>query len=383
MLRSRLEFDSALRESLGVRYDRMSWKRVVEVAFKLLAAAVNRHCEHIVGTDLVIDAYLLGPKTAGGESNLFEIAPAGPLLGQWSLPDVVLDTESGEFETVAADVTPVTNGPVQPRVELFDSAGAPVNIGTLGIRYVVPTSLDLSGTVHTGDAATLGLVVGDTMIAALHVNNEGCTAQIAGPSIGGGGVADDCCGVLDSAASDTVTMPWTASHPHDCASYSFNVVRGISGVHHGGGAVGAGSSAPRARSASCSATTCPRAAPRSSAPRPGMPRPCTSPTLRSTAGGACRATTRARFAPSCWPRHSGTPGRFGDACNALFRLRSEPAAAFVAALALFDGAFGSDTGSRVRFVQRPPLRGRNCPEARFHMTRGWRTRSPQTGDGPP
>ena len=239
VLRPRLEFDNSLRESLGVRYYRLSWKRLAEPAFKPLTAVVNRHYAHLVGSDLVIDAYLLGPRTAGAESNLFEIPPSVPPLGQWSLPNVVTDTESGEFDTVAADGTPVTDGLVQLRVELFDAAGVPVNIGALGIRYFVPTSLDLSGTVHTVDAATLGLVLGNTMIVTLHVNNEPCTGQIAAPSISGGGAADDCCGVLKYAPSDTVTMGWTASQPHGFGKYGFSVVRGTASVYGSSGQVSA------------------------------------------------------------------------------------------------------------------------------------------------
>jgi len=238
VLRPRLEFDNSLRDLLGVKYYRLSWKHTADATFtKQLTATVNRHYAHMVGTDLVVDAYLLGPKTAGGESNLFEIPPSVPPFGQWSLPDVVADTESGEFDTVAAGLV---DGLVQLRVELFDATGAPVNIGASGIRYFVPTSLDLSGTIHTVDAATLGLVVGNTMIVTLHVNNEPCTAVIAPPAIGGGAVADDCCGVLHYAPGDTVTMGWTASHPHGYATYSFGVVRGVSGVYANGGVVGAG-----------------------------------------------------------------------------------------------------------------------------------------------
>jgi hypothetical protein len=238
-LRPRLEFDNALRDTLGVRYYRLSWKRDGEVAHKPLAVAVNRHYAHVVGTDLVLDAYLLGPQTAGAESNLFEIPPAVPPLGQWSHPNVVLDTESGEFDTVAADGAPIMDGKVQLRVELFDAAGVPVDIGALGIRYFVPTSTDLASTIYTADAATLGLVVGNTMVITLHVNNEPCTAGIGAPTIGGS-AADDCCGVLNYAAGSSVTLPWTASHPHGFATYSFGVVRGVSGVFSQGGAVGGG-----------------------------------------------------------------------------------------------------------------------------------------------
>ncbi|HLP31726.1 MAG TPA: hypothetical protein VK150_10210, partial [Geothrix sp.] len=210
-----------------------------DTAYKHLNGAVSRHYAHMIGTDLVLDAYPLGPVTKGAEGNLFEIPPTIPPFGQWSIPDAVEDTTSGKFNTVAADGTPILDGKVQIRVELFDTAGAPVNLGAKGIRYFVPTSTDLSGTVHTVDASTLGLVWGNTMVITLHVNNRACSASIAPPSIGGV-VADPCCGVLKYSVGDSVLMAWQASHPEGFATYSFGVVRGVSGVYSSGGAVGGG-----------------------------------------------------------------------------------------------------------------------------------------------
>ena len=241
-LRPRLEFDNALRENLGVKYYRLSWKKSSDAAFtNPLNSVINRHYAHMVGGHLVLDAYLLGPKTAGAESNLFEIPPAEPPLGKWSLPDAVEDSASGRFftTTAEADGSPLLDGRVDLRVELFDAAGAPVDIAAKGIRYFVPTSTDLSSTIYTADAATLGLVVGNTMIVTLHVNNEPCIAAIAPPVVGGA-AADDCCGVLHYAPGNSCTMAWTASHPHGFATYSFGVVRGVSGVFSQSGAVAGG-----------------------------------------------------------------------------------------------------------------------------------------------
>jgi len=241
-LRPRLEFDNALRDSLGVKYYRLSWKRDAEpdAAYKPLNGAISRHYAHMIGTDLVLDAYPLGPVTVGSQGNLFEIPPSIPPLGQWSIPDAVEDTTSGKFNTVAADGTPILDGKVQLRVELFDVGGNPVNIGAKGIHYFVPTSTDLSGTIHTVDASTLGLVAGNTMVITLHVNNEACSANIAPPAIGGV-VADPCCGVLKYGPGDSVTLAWQASQPHGFANYSFGVVRGISSVYSSSGDVGSGS----------------------------------------------------------------------------------------------------------------------------------------------
>jgi hypothetical protein len=240
-LRPRLDFDNALRDALGVRHYRLSWKRNGEPdsAYKPLNAAISRHYAHMVGGELVLDAYALGPRTVGTQANLFEIPPGVPPLGQWSTADAVEDTASGRFDTVAADGSPLLDGRVQLRVELFDAAGAPVDTTALGIRWVVPTSTDLSGTIHTANAATLGLVSGNTMVITLHVNNEPCSAAIAPPTIGAR-AADPCCGVLGYAPGESVNLSWTAGQPHGFADYSFGVVRGVSSVFSASGPVGTG-----------------------------------------------------------------------------------------------------------------------------------------------
>lgn len=234
LLRPRIEFDNALR-AMGVDFYRLSWKRDTDVAYTPLSGTVNRHYAHKVGTALMVDAYNLGPKTKGAEGNLFEIPPALPPLGQWSIPDAVEDTTSGKLDTTA-----IADSKIQLKLELFDSAGAPVNIGAKGIRFFVPTSEDLSGTVETENATTLGLVSGNAMIITLRVNNEKCTASIAAPTIGTA-VADPCCGVLGYSGGETVGLAWQASHPHQFANYSFGIVRGASGVASQGGAVAGGS----------------------------------------------------------------------------------------------------------------------------------------------
>jgi hypothetical protein len=235
-LRPRLEFDNALRDSLGVHHYRLSWRRVGDVDWIPLHGEVHRHYAHMVADELRLDVFPLGPITVNGQGNLFRIPPAVPPLGQWSQPDVVEDTASGRFDTVAADGTPLLDGKVQLRVELFDVNGQPVDIGALGIRYVVPTSTDLNDTIQTVNAATLGLVSGNHMVITLHINNQPCQASISAPDIAGV-AADPCCGVLHYGPGASVHIGWNATHPQGFASYQFGVVRGAQPVISVGGAV--------------------------------------------------------------------------------------------------------------------------------------------------
>jgi hypothetical protein len=240
-LRPRLEFDNSLRGSLGVFYYRVSFKRAgePESAWRPSLDAVNRHYAHEVGGDLILDQYPLGPKTVGSTPYLYEIPPALPPVGQWSTPNAVLDTQSAVFPTAALapgvpfDAAGVPTGPDeggqwQIKVELFDAGGNMVDPEALGIKWRVPESYDLSGTIHTLDAAALGLVdpALDRMVLTVRVDNNPAYARIDAPSVGGSAAAD-ACGVLRYGARDVaVGVPFVALQINRFANYAFYVQRG-------------------------------------------------------------------------------------------------------------------------------------------------------------
>ncbi len=233
LLRPRIEFDNLLRDSLGVKYYQVSWRKGSAGDFHPMTGDVQRHYAHMTAGQLVLTPYPLGPQTVNGVPNLFEIPPALPPEGQWSLPDVIEGTTSAKFPS--AELAPaVEHGKYQIKVDLFDINGAPVNIAAKGIRFVVPTSIDLSGTIETTDAAALGLVSGNSFIMTLHVDNSPCNdAVIDAPTLNGM-PADDNCGVLRYPVSPpaSVVMGWRASHPNGVAAegfatYSFRLYRGV------------------------------------------------------------------------------------------------------------------------------------------------------------
>ena len=239
LLRFRLEFDNSLRDDLGVRYYQASWRKGTLGAFTPMTMQCHRHYAHMVGADLVLTPYTLGPQVVGATPNLFEIPPALPPLGQWSFPELTEDLTNAKFPTT--DLAPLANpgvawpehGKYQIKFDLYDSAGNPVNIVALGIKWRVPTSTDLSGTIETDDASTLGLVSGNSFIMTLHIDNSRCSASIAAPKLDGTPASDNC-GVLeyDPNAPGSVLMEWIASHPNGIgsdgfATYSFAVYRGV------------------------------------------------------------------------------------------------------------------------------------------------------------
>jgi hypothetical protein len=198
---------------------------------------VVRHYTYDVGGHPVSALYKLGPLSPPDApmANLYEIPPSLPPQGVWGPVIAPTDYQNGVFNTTlpAPGITYDVNGnevgidnsgKFEIRLELFDTAGNPVNIGALGIRYFVPDVDDLTGTITTVDAATLGLVSGNSIIVTVHVDNNPTFAEIDAPSIGASS-ADPCCGVLGFAPGDAVTLPWRAKHKNGFATFTFQTKR--------------------------------------------------------------------------------------------------------------------------------------------------------------
>lgn len=256
MLLPRLEFANAL-EAAGVRYYRVSWRRGTSGTFLPLTGTVTHYYRHDVATATgslpTWSPFVLGPtpvSDGAGHSvpDLFRIPfPSVAPAGVWDAPQHEIHEHfaSAKFptqtiapggrwsETEEFDAASDTSGLYQLEVALFDGHGQPVNLASLGIVFAVPQQPDASGVVATTDAATLGLVAGNTMVITLHVDNNPCFAAIAAPTLNDV-KADPCCGVLHYASPSKdepkVTLEWTAKHPHDFARYSFTVLRANRGV---------------------------------------------------------------------------------------------------------------------------------------------------------
>src|SRR5262249_6899048 len=146
---------------------------------------VARHYTYDVGGHPVSTLFKLGPLSPpdAPAANLFEIPPSLPPNGVWGPVIAPIDYQNGVFNTPlpapgitydgnGAEVGTDQSGKFEIKLELFDNAGNPVDIGALGIKYFVPAVDDLSGTITTVDAATLGLVSGNAMIVTVHVDNN-------------------------------------------------------------------------------------------------------------------------------------------------------------------------------------------------------------------
>jgi hypothetical protein len=237
-LHFRFEFDNTLRPDLNVRYYRVSWRKAGTLnPFVPMTDTQLRHYGHWVGGIFVIDPYVLGPQTVGASTNLFEMPPALPPVGQWVIADAVVDTSNAGLSS-ASFVPPSEAGIYEIKLDLFDGGGVQVNATTLGISYRIPSTTNLNGTIPTDDAAALGLVSGGSLIYRLHIDNSPCSGSIDAAQLGGQ-TADPNCGVLTYASTgDTVSLPFTASHPNGFATYGFRVLRGLVQVLTDSGPVG-------------------------------------------------------------------------------------------------------------------------------------------------
>jgi len=136
------------------------------------------------------------------------------------------------FEYVAQTTNSVTVGgqsgfyPTRALSDLFlwmnpslggfvQSTGLPNGLSTIWIEFVDAT----------------GSVIEWATPLTILVDNNPCKASIAAPTLHGA-TADPTCGVLHYGTKDAspVTMPFTASHPNDFATFSFELVKGVNEV---------------------------------------------------------------------------------------------------------------------------------------------------------
>jgi hypothetical protein len=222
-----------LRAQNKAKYYQISYRKGTSGSFSPLVGDISRKFNHFVGTDLVTSVYNLGPQTVNGVPNLFEIPPALPPQGDWAFPNPPVDLANAQFPTTALPPSPPppappdgTHGKYQLKLDLFDSNGAAVNIVAAGIRYFVPTTQDPDGTIHTADASTIGLVIGNSFIMTVHVDNRHTAGSLGTPKLDG--VDADPCGVFrySPGPAGTVTIPYTATHPDDFATHSYRLSRG-------------------------------------------------------------------------------------------------------------------------------------------------------------
>ena len=70
---------------------------------------------------------------------------------------------------------------------------------------------------------------GGAYVLRVHVDNNGVSAELPQPSIGGVAASDDC-GFLRYQAGDLVHVQYLAAHPNNHAVFGFGITRGSNGM---------------------------------------------------------------------------------------------------------------------------------------------------------
>jgi hypothetical protein len=228
--------------SSSLYYYRWSYRRAGTTgSFTRLGDPVIKHYVKQSPTTLPsFPAYSLGPHTAGTETDLFQfkpVNPPGPAPGDppgtityWPTDDFLADIYSGYFNTLSIPGDVMTAaGEYQIKLEVFDQNGTLVQPGTGTFTFIVPSGTGSDGVTILARAAAPSEIDAGGFVFNLHVDNNPCTASIDPASIAGTGA--NACGFLGySDPPPPVTLSFHAKHPNNFATFSWEMVRGLSAL---------------------------------------------------------------------------------------------------------------------------------------------------------
>lgn len=229
--------------SAAIKYYRWSYRKVGAIKWETMGASVGRHyVKESPGMLPTFPNYSLGPHTIGGNENLFEfkpVSPPGPQPGDpagtityWPTDDFFGDIYSGLLDTIGLPGGPLAAaGQYQIKLEVFNSMGVPVAPGAGTFKFIVPSGVAPDGITTIAREAQPTEIDGMGFVFNLQVDNNPCDATIDPPVIAGTTVPDPC-GFMtyNPATATTISLSFHAKHPNNRATFSFQVVRGITPV---------------------------------------------------------------------------------------------------------------------------------------------------------
>jgi hypothetical protein len=223
---------------------------------KVINAPVTHRFQTSFIPPFFVDAYPLGPKTVGPNSNLFEIPDPNVLwvdiVDPLDRPYAYFDTTEGApptrsgVNTASCSGTTARTGMCTLILEIFDSGGnfVPCNNvfgpstlddqpgpqpppGNFGFIFPQvggpPNAFDFAPTPNITDQGRL--------IFRIFVDNNVCTAEIPKVATPVSSTDTDPCGILQyNNASDNVAISYVAFHPNNFLDWRLTVSLGISGI---------------------------------------------------------------------------------------------------------------------------------------------------------
>jgi hypothetical protein len=184
------------------------------------------------GKTPIFPLYKLGPHEVKGmklyrfrphQSELKGLVPVAPGESvEWPKIPFPADVYRAYLDTVAEGLAP---GKYEMRVDIYNSSGVHTSPG-LTFQMIADIGTDSLGGIKTAPAS----IVGGGVQYVIHIDNRKCSADISPPAIGTSVM--DTCGFLryNTAAPGLVHIAWKAWHPGGFGVYSFNIIKGASGI---------------------------------------------------------------------------------------------------------------------------------------------------------
>ncbi len=240
--------DSYFIPSSGIKYYRYAWRRLSvtpntgagDLSWTPINTELARGYRMEYSDRLpTYEGYRVGPNTIGPNTSLFEFKPQVPPVRVTDPPTAVVPREwtSGNLSEVGASWnTLLAAPPLSPdnatddagdfeiKIEVFDPAGNQVMPGAGTFRFLARNA---DGT--TTRLSTAAEEAGGAYVLRVHVDNNGVSAELPQPSIGGVAASDDC-GFLRYQAGDLVHVQYLAAHPNNHAVFGFGITRGSNGM---------------------------------------------------------------------------------------------------------------------------------------------------------
>ena len=207
-----IQDDSYFIPSTGIKYYRYSYRRLTpgqapntgaaDTTWTPIATALS-HGYRIEYSDRLptYEGYPVGPNTIGSNSGLFEFKPQQPPARPTDAPTVVVrEWTSGDLNEVAASWDTMTPAPplsatitvdqagdFEVKIEVFDAAGDQVMPGAGTFQFIMRNLDGITTRLATGAEEA-----GGAYVLGVHVDNNGTSADLPQPSIGGVAASDDC-----------------------------------------------------------------------------------------------------------------------------------------------------------------------------------------------
>jgi hypothetical protein len=208
---------------------------------KMIAPVSRTYVRDVPGPGVQFPAVQLGPQP--GELFRFKpalfnpadwgVSTAGDPAGTqyyWPVDNSIGDIYASRWTTPGADnaaTAPTLADNYQVKLEVFDSLGNLVTPSATTFTFVVPETF-VGDTLNTRVALPTEMD-GAGFVFTVLVDNSRCSASIAPPTLSTGVGVDDC-GFLRYAPGTTLTLAFDATHPHNRATFSFNLIRGTYAV---------------------------------------------------------------------------------------------------------------------------------------------------------